>query len=317
MTTLDRLARLVSLCLALTVCTPRPTPVPPPSPGGAGGLPATGGQSSSVGGWLPIGHGGAVVAGEAGMPAGGVAATGGASVAVVWPSCNEAIKAAPAVRPKLSGWHRDKQRQTRAKWRPRYNLVTATQSVFWQPLVEHALDQGALGSCTGNATAQTLSTRPFTARLAEVDAVRIYSRATEIDPFPGVYPPDDTGSAGVYAWQSAIDLGYTTVKTVAVSTLEQLQQALQSSGCILGTDWYSGFFTPTKCGELVQSGTIEGGHEIEIIGWNKEMTMVWIRNSWGDWGVSRGRETGFAYFSAGTLQKLLRSGAEIDCPVVP
>jgi hypothetical protein len=185
-------------------------------------------------------------------------------------------------------------------------------------LVEIALDQGALGSCTGNAVAHCLSTRPFAGRLTESDAVRIYSRATQIDPWQGVYPPTDTGSNGVSAWRAAIDLGYTTIPSTPVETLEELQGALQRTSCIVGVDWYEGFFVPTKCGELVPSGAIVGGHEPQIIGWDAQLRRVWIRNSWGpDWGVRRGAETGFAYFSAGTFQTLLNRGGEIDCPRAP
>jgi hypothetical protein len=217
----------------------------------------------------------------------------------------------------MKGWRKDKARTTRPRWRPTYQLVTGTHSVFWQPLVERALDQGSIGSCTGNAIAQCLSTRPFGARLTEDDALRIYTRATQIDPWDGEFPGQDTGSNGSSAWQAAVDLGYYHGTFAAVDTLEELQVAVQSVTCALGTPWYDGFFSPARCGEMSITGAVAGGHEIQIIGWDSERKVFWIRNSWGDWGLSRGRETGFAYFSAGTLQKLLTKGAEIDCPLPP
>lgn len=297
------LAALLSLLLTVpSGCGPRPTPNPP----GVGGSPAASGGSAGLGGTTAEG-GSSAVAGAAGSTV----------AAVVFPACNETLKVPMRVRPSMSGWHKDKARAKRRKARPSYQLVPGAESVFRSPNFPNALNQGSLGSCTGNAVAHALSTHPFTLLLTEDDAVKVYDLATTIDPFPGKHPPTDTGSNGVSAWQAAIDLGYTAIRSTPVESLEELQTALQRVPCMLGTDWYDGFFEPTKCGEMVQSGAVAGGHEIEILGWDKQLKRVWIRNSWGDWGVSRGDETGYAYFSAGTLQKLLNAGAEIDCPVSP
>ncbi len=72
------------------------------------------------------------------------------------------------------------------------------------------LDQGQLGSCTGNAGTGALGTQPFydaagkavlpapdDAKAGEEFAVQLYSDATKVDPFPGEYPPTDTGSSGL------------------------------------------------------------------------------------------------------------------------
>jgi hypothetical protein len=296
-------AFLTALCVALLIdsaCGPRPQPVPPIT----GGATSTGG--TGVGGWLP-----------ASGASGGTTGTGGATVAVAFPRCDRSVKAPLRVRPPMSGWRRDESRAKSRRFRPSYQVIPGTVSVFWPPNVTAALDQGSLGSCTGNAVAQCLSTRPFSAALTEADAVAIYSRATRIDPFAGVYPPTDTGSNGASAWKAALDLGYTSIPSTPVVSLEELQGALQRVPCILGTDWYEGFFSPSNCGEMSISGRVAGGHEVQIIGWDRELKRIWVRNSWGDWGVSRGQETGFAYFSVGTLRKLLNAGAEIDCPSNP
>src|SRR3954452_5461840 len=73
------------------------------------------------------------------------------------------------------------------------------------------LDQGDLGSCTGNAGTGALGTQPFfdaagsevlghaahDAAAGEHFAVGLYEDATRVDGYPGVYPPDDTGSSGL------------------------------------------------------------------------------------------------------------------------
>jgi hypothetical protein len=178
-----------------------------------------------------------------------------------------------------------------------------------------------MATSTGNAVAQCLSTWPFAAKLTEADAVKIYSRATVIDPFPGTYPPDDTGSDGASAAMAAKLLGYTSYEFAAVDTLSDLGEALRKSTCVIGVDWYSGFSNPQRCGEMQQTGGIAGGHEVQLAAFNAEMGLYIIRNSWGPpWGRCRmgkhSKECGYAYWVAATLQKLLDGGAEIDCPVM-
>jgi len=297
---------LIGFLMLLTGACAKPAPV---NPIGLGGATAAGGAAGQVG-VLSTGGSGTT---------GGRSGAGGAVVAgsngVEFPTCNQTMRAPLKVRPSLSGW-RKSHKALRRRARPSYSVVAT--SVFWTPNNPVALDQGTLGSCTGNAVAHCLSTQPFRGNLTEADAVRIYSRATEIDPFKGTYPPTDTGSDGASAWQAAIDLGYATTTGTEIGSLEELQAALQKGPCVLGTNWYSGFFSPSRCGEMSISGTVEGGHEPELAGWDAQLRRFWIRNSWGpDWGVQRGDETGYAYYSAGTLQTLLNQGAEITCPSAP
>lgn len=286
---------------------------PMPSPGGAGG------QSS--GGWTSSGGSSAASStATAGSSAYGGGtwttqpAVAGTSSVVAFPSCNtEGTRGLVVPARHLTGWHPDPLRKHRRR-AVQSAAIPNVPSVFWTPNVDAALDQGTLGSCTGNAVAQCLSTQPWSARLTESDAVRIYSRATAIDPFRGTYPPTDTGSNGASAWQAAIDLGYVSVPVTAVDSLPELASALQTSPCVLGTDWYEGFFSPTACGELRPTGAVRGGHEPLVVGFDRPLGRWWLRNSWGAWGVSRGSETGYAYLTTSTFQSLLDRGAEIDCP---
>jgi hypothetical protein len=195
----------------------------------------------------------------------------------------------------------------------------ASPSTFNAPNFRNALDQGSLGSCTGNAVAHLLSTWPFPWLLTEAQAVEIYKLSTALDPFPGVYPPTDTGSNGASVALAAKRLGFTELDFGAVDTVEGLAAALQRSACIIGVDWYEGFSYPTACGEMKQVGGILGGHELEAAGWDAERKIFWVRNSWGqEFGNRRiAGDNGYAYWSAGTVQRLLAAGAEIDCPIWP
>lgn len=307
------------LLMALTCGGCGSTPINP--------LPA--GGSSSTGGALATG--GTVAAGgtlSASTEAvGGAEAFGGTHATKVGSSALAFLecKSAGAAKPdkshyRVSGWHRNPERakQTAIRARQLASYSVVEPSSFPRANVAINLNQAKLGSCTGNAPAQCLSTWPFELKLTEADAVRIYAKATTIDQFRGTYPPTDTGSDGASAAKAARLLGYTTVDFEPVYTLEDLQRHLQRSTCIIGVDWYEGFSDPTSCGEMRLTGKVIGGHEVQVAFWDAELRRVGIRNSWQGFGNRRvgTDDVGYAYWSAGTAQKLINAGGEIDCPIV-
>lgn len=151
-------------------------------------------------------------------------------------------------------------------------------------------DQGQLGSCTGNATAGCLNTVPLRvvgARvLREADAVAIYSRATHLDEFAGIYPPTDTGSSGLAAAKAAKALGYITSYRHAFGIDEALQ-ALQAGPVITGTTWLADMDDPSAQGFVYPTGAFRGGHEYEVLGYvGGNHPYVVCENSWGkNWGL--------------------------------
>jgi hypothetical protein len=312
------------VCLLAAKCNPLPV-VPTPATGGAQSV----GGSSALGGAL---QGGATASLGGASTSGGSSAAGGSTVTpATVVACPEFIEPTcatsgtilsperkAALKRKLTGWRPSANHAQVRRWRPSYTVLPVC-SVFWTPNNLIPFSQRR-GSCTANAVGGVLSTQPFTARLTQDDVdERIYPLATTIDEFPNSWPPEDTGSSGVAAWRAAVQLGYTDISSTAISSLEELQSALQKTSCFVGVDWYDSMFTPTRCGELTISGPSVGGHEVQIIGINLSAKKVWIRNSWSlDWGLSRGNEQGgYAYFSFGTLQKLLNAGGELDCPAHP
>jgi hypothetical protein len=99
------------------------------------------------------------------------------------------------------------------------SLPRAVQHVRVIPV----LDQLNIGACTANALLGCLGTEPFASQLREryraaVDLARfdealalaVYHDETILDEraIPGVYPPDDTGSAGLYAMKVAKRRGW-------------------------------------------------------------------------------------------------------------
>jgi hypothetical protein len=181
-------------------------------------------------------------------------------------------------------------------------IVTVQHKHYGPPL-----DQGDLGSCTGNAMAQSLNSAPFhkprKKLLLERSAVLIYSKATVIDGYPGSYPPDDTGSSGLAVMKVA-----KTLKLIAGYThtfsLKHLLGALVLRPGILGINWYSSFDSPLETGEcpLDQNAYVRGGHEIAMLGVDAQLKRVWCINSWGSWGLNG---TGNFFFTWDTLGQLL------------
>jgi hypothetical protein len=161
------------------------------------------------------------------------------------------------------------------------------------------LDQGQLGSCTGNAAEAlagsdplydaisiAVKARPSTnPEVAEQQAVALYSAATRLDDVRGQYPPTDTGSTGVAVAKAAQKAGLISGYQHAFS-LDTALRALMVSPLIVGVSWYSGFDSPDANGVVTLSGDVRGGHEFLLFGIDAEERRVLARNSWGTgWGV--------------------------------
>lgn len=309
------LTRTIACCLSLvaTACPPIPTPTPPqPSPS-AGGATSVGGASGSAGATVG-GFGGAT------------ATTVTTAAAVEFPACNPpSHKVAPIDRSKLKLGR--KKGALAKKRKASYAVSETAQSGFWGPLIISALNQRDLGACTGFATIGARVSQPFSlftlpnpygeaSTLADFEQLARddYSGATKRDPWAGAWPPNDTGSNGESALKEAISRGL--FKSFAsVSTLAELQNALQSGPCIGGFDWYDGMFSTTNCGQISPTGAIAGGHEVAIVGLDVDKKEFWLLNSWGnDWGVALGKHGGYFNVTYGTMAQWLAQGGEIECP---
>lgn len=150
------------------------------------------------------------------------------------------------------------------------------------------LDQGQLGSCTGNAMAGLLGTQPFAGILPvnEALAVRLYEAATRLDNVPGHYPPDDTGSSGLAVAKAAQRLGLIKSYRHAFGLAHALG-ALVIAPVIIGINWYDSFDAPGAGGLIAISpnAQVRGGHEVELIGLDVTAGTVRGCNSWGTaWG---------------------------------
>jgi hypothetical protein len=170
------------------------------------------------------------------------------------------------------------------------------QSRTWQRRIP-VLDQGDLGSCTGNATVGVLGTEPFYSALTpvqrqalgEAEAVRLYSQATQLDPWAGAYPPDDTGSDGLSVAKAAVKFGYLSGYQ-HITSIAAAQTAIQTGPFIVGTVWLDGMFEPDADGYVHATGAEAGGHEYECFALDLEADDWWFWQSWGaNWGPLGGK----------------------------
>lgn len=160
------------------------------------------------------------------------------------------------------------------------------------------LNQGNIGSCTGNAATAVLGTDPFwqtdvvgqvlSATDADLDeryAVSVYGEATTLDPYPGAYPPTDTGSDGLSVAKVLLKRGKIAGYQHATSLAAALT-ALNKQAVITGTVWKGDMFKPDSEGRIKCTGSVEGGHEYKLDELDVERRRIWIQNSWGtSWGL--------------------------------
>jgi len=184
--------------------------------------------------------------------------------------------------------------------------ASAIKTVRWTRRIP-ILDQGQLGSCTGNAATGMLGTDSvnrtatptvtitaagaaashgrFSAGTYPLDenfAVALYGLATVLDNYSGTYPPTDTGSDGVSVSKALQALGLITAYTHAFS-VAALNSALQASSVIIGIEWLESMYDTAPGGTFVvdRNSGVAGGHELEVIGYDTATGLYEIPNSWG------------------------------------
>jgi hypothetical protein len=191
----------------------------------------------------------------------------------------------------------------------------ALQPVAWERHIP-ILDQGNVGSCTGNAMDGALGTGPLWDALPaghpvldEAEALRIYSAAEVIDG-NGTYPPVDDGSYGLSVAKAAKNAGFISGYQHAFSRAAMLT-ALQSGPVIIGISWYTSMDSPDSRGLVTVGGSVRGGHELECRELDMVDGLVWLDNSWSaGWG-----KAGRCCLSFTSLDRLLGEGGDVTVPL--
>jgi papain like protease len=197
-------------------------------------------------------------------------------------------------------------------------LTTTIRPVRWERF-SPILDQGDVGSCTGNAMTGWLGCAPHcvsavaAAQYDEPYALRVYELATQLDAFPGTYPPDDTGSSGLAVAKAAQQLHQISAYHWARTTAGLLR-ALMHQPVIVGITWYSSFDTPAANGTvtIAPDAYVRGGHEVLVRGYDTTRDALLCDNSWGPgFGLD-----GSFWLPIAVWNKLRTQGADVIVPVV-
>jgi hypothetical protein len=179
------------------------------------------------------------------------------------------------------------------------------------------MDQGDVGSCTGHAGTNALASGDFwqagqgaiAGGEPHAYAVGLYSAATVLDPWPGQYTPDDTGSDGLSVAKVLQQRGLISGYQHALS-LSAALTGLAERVVMIGSNWTSSMFTPDSSGRITVGGSVEGGHEYALDELDVAGERVWLRNSWSEsWGIG-----GRAWMVWDDLGQLL--AADGDCTIL-
>lgn len=165
------------------------------------------------------------------------------------------------------------------------------------------LDQGQIGSCSGNGATSCAYHEPFCAPGSldwkytrdEPGALGWYHENTVEDGYSGTYPPDDTGSDTTTASKVAKEAGICSGYRMAPDLNTSLEQLMVVSG-ITGIPWYQSMFDAPSSGLLTvtQSSGLAGGHLLcvdEVVtadaqGNGTGKLLVGGPNSWSaSWGA--------------------------------
>lgn len=171
------------------------------------------------------------------------------------------------------------------------------------------------GSCTAHACKGALSTRPFGHTYqSEARILAWYSDVTKIDPYPGIYPPDDTGSDGLSNAKLAMQRGLIG-SYLHSFTLPAFLSGLQKVPAMIGVNWYDSMDYPDTDGlvRVTPNATVRGGHEMEVSrlilatpGNYAGTDRIWLPQSWGT-GFGK---NGWIQMELSTLDRLLHEDGD-------
>lgn len=173
-----------------------------------------------------------------------------------------------------------------------YNLTTATRRYWWENGAR--LDQGAYGTCVGNAFAHRRANSPVpVAGIDETYARQLYLDASGDTTY-------EQGTSGLAACRVLAQRGTITAYHW-IATPTELRTAVLTLGTVcVGTTWFNSMFTPVyRYGALFldvnPASGVAGGHEYVITGINLapsagppfyRMLNSWS-TSWGHNGTAR------------------------------
>lgn len=212
-----------------------------------------------------------------------------------------------------------------------FTLSTPQYKTTVWPFEAPILNQGKIGSCTGDTMADILNTVFFTAvrklknnnqYYDQSDAYTFYSQATYISGVGGGqhWPPNDVGATGPAVAQAAENDGDITGYQHCF-TWQQFQAAIETQPVMLGTIWTDNMFNPDGNGVCsvgpLNDKTIAGGHEYMARAIFYDQSLILCTNHWTDtWNPQQigQKRPGEFYLTFADAQVLLNNGGDVTVP---
>lgn len=177
-----------------------------------------------------------------------------------------------------------------------FPLTTVVDRTTWRDKAIRLYDplpnpNQRVGCCTGVAKASqfnAVGNRRTGVVLGMADAERIYSRNTQIDPWEGSWPPEDTGSSGLASAKTAIEFGLGgEYRWIFGGADEVVAHVMDGHAISVGTWWYWHMFSGTAGSfaglpVIKPTGGLAGGHQYLIRGYDFGQDLVLGRCWWGD-----------------------------------
>jgi hypothetical protein len=153
----------------------------------------------------------------------------------------------------------------------------------------NAYDQGPTSSCVGQTFKGVLNSQLLSANVAwrirsKLDAINIYRGGQQFDEWPGDnYDGTSARGACRYLQSKGLISEYRWC-----FGLDDVLDTLSHHGPVaIGIAWHSGMWNTDYFGFLHPTGSVVGGHEVELHGINVQLKYVIGTNSWGTgWGIN-------------------------------
>lgn len=164
-----------------------------------------------------------------------------------------------------------------------------------------------VGCCTGVAKAMqfnAIGNRKMGRVLDMDDALEVYSKASELDPWSGSWPPTDTGSSGLASAKAAQLLGLGGEYRWLFGGADDVISMIMLGAVVsVGSWWHADMMSLPPSKIVTPTGGRVGGHQYAARGYDKDRDLVLCRNWWGP---------GYRDFwlSRADLDTLLRDGGD-------
>ena len=158
-------------------------------------------------------------------------------------------------------------------------------------------NQGSVGACVGMAGANWMQCWPTYTRITNQTGFDLYNACKAVpDAWPGQEGTSSRFLMEVLRAQGRV------ARYLWGTTPAEVNEWVRGVGPVLvGIEWTRDMFNPDADGTLRPTGTVVGGHEVLVRGYDHRRDRYRIRNSWGsEWG-----DRGEAWIRAADLVHLL------------